>query len=399
MARTIPLYYQDAYRSEFTARVIESKATDQGYQVILDRTCFYPEGGGQPADHGWLAGAPVLHVSRREDGAILHRTEGDPGSGDIEGSVNWPRRYEYMQQHTGQHILSGALYREGLQTVSVHQGSEFTTIEVEGPPVTDELLRRVEEGANSVVRRNLAVRDFEVPEDEIDRYQLRRPPKVSGRIRLVEIDGWDLVACGGVHTATAGEVGLLKAVRVEKIRGNSRIYFKIGERAYADYSLKTEITNRLMDELSAQPPEIPERVRKLVEEGKESEYRRRQIEDAYASLYLSSRLDSRAGEFPILIDTLPREAEPTLLQKIAQEASNREALGLLLFLPDTSGYRWAIVVKGTSRFPQAALKEELLPAMGAKGGGKPPLWQGKAEHPDAPERGAELFAGILEAAR
>ncbi|MFP4535740.1 MAG: alanyl-tRNA editing protein [Spirochaetaceae bacterium] len=399
MSETLPLYYEDAYRKECTARVLESRKGKNGYEVILDQTCFYPEGGGQPGDRGTLGEAAVVDTRKGEKGEIIHITDEDPGEGVLTATLDWEYRFEYMQQHTGQHVLSGALYRQGYNTVSVHQGSEYTTIEVDSPTIPEETLIRVEEEANGVIRANLPVRDFEVDESQIERYDLRRTPKVSGIIRLVEIEGWDLVACGGVHTASTGEVGLLHAVRVERIRGNSRIYWKIGKRAYEDYRAKTSVINDLTDRLSAQLPEIPRRVERLEGEAKNQEYRKHQLEEAYSRLFLDSRLKGDQPAIPVIVETLPPEAETSLLQRIVQDAAERETIALLLFLPDgDGGFRWSLTIKGTESFPQEALRRELLPAMEAKGGGKPPLWQGKAESGDAPNRGAELFQAIVSAA-
>lgn len=399
MSETRQLYYEDQYLKAFTARIVEKRPRKKGgFEIILDQTCFYPEGGGQPADIGTLGDVSVVDVRKGENGEILHITDGDPGAGELSASLDWEHRYEYMQQHTGQHVLSGALFRHGLETVSVHQGSDFTTIEVNAPEVPEEKLRRIEAEANQVIRENRVVRDFEVEEDEVDRYELRRPPKVSGRIRLVEIDGFDLVACGGVHLSGTGEVGVVHAVRTEKIRGNSRIYWKIGRRAYKDYREKTEITNALMDRLSAKPPEIVDRVAKLEESAKTEEYKRHQLETGFAELYLQRSLASDPSALPIIVDTLSPGNEASLLQRIVQRASEEEAIALLLFLEDPAGgYRWSLTIRGTREFPQKALKEELLPAMEAKGGGKPPLWQGKAEAENAPALGEQIFKAIVTA--
>lgn len=399
MSETRKLFYEDPYRKDFTAVIVEKRPRKQGgFEVILDQTCFYPEGGGQPADIGTLGETVVIDVRKGDTGEILHITEGDPGSQSVDGVIDWEHRQEYMQQHTGQHVLSGALFRHGFETVAVHQGSDYTTIEVDASEISEETLRLIEEEANRAIRENRSVRDFEVSEEEVNRYDLRRPPKVSGRIRLVEIDGFDLVACGGVHLGTTGEVGLVQAVRMERIRRNSRVYWMIGRRAYDDYRRKTELTNALMDHLSAQPAEILNRVSKLEDSAKSEEYKRHQLESAYAELYLARQLSSDPSAIPLIVDTLPEGNEPSLLQQIVQRASEEDAVAILLFLKDPAGgYRWSLVIRGTREFPQKALREELLPAMEAKGGGKPPLWQGKADSENAPEKGAKIFEAIVTA--
>ena len=228
------LYYNDNHLTTFTATVFECRQEGDRYAVGLDRTAFYPEGGGQPSDRGFIGNVPVLHVAKGKDYPVHYTTEPlEPGT-DVVCKVDWDRRFDYMQQHTGQHLLSSVLMKRGnWATVSVHQGEEYVSIEVDGEEVPDEALYEVERETNRIIYSHLPVKTFWVEEENLSDYPLRRPPKVTGTIRLVQIDGVDCVPCGGVHTSSTSEVGLVIYLGQEKIRGRVRTLWKAGERAFA----------------------------------------------------------------------------------------------------------------------------------------------------------------------
>ncbi|MFW5828018.1 MAG: alanyl-tRNA editing protein, partial [Alkalispirochaeta sp.] len=200
---THPSYYDDPLAHTFVTTV--SAVDPDGAFVTLAETLFYPEGGGQPADIGSLGGAKVVDVQKDDTGTIHHYLASPPDTalqpGDrITGTVDMAHRWDYMQQHTGQHVLSAALAQVAeAPTVSVHQGSELTTIEVDQESLSESVLEAVEDRANKIVRADLPVRGFWIDHTELPNYALRRPTSRTGKIRLVEIDGVDLVACGGVH--------------------------------------------------------------------------------------------------------------------------------------------------------------------------------------------------------
>ncbi len=270
-----PLFYRDAYTAAFTARV-ESIEEEKGTFILtLDDTAFYPEGGGQACDRGQIGGARVLDV-RKKDGEIFHYLESrpvdldaravEPGS-SVRGELDWGHRFDFMQQHTGQHILSAVLFRDfGLSTVSVHQGEEDTSIEIEAESLEEEELLKLEDTAMGLIAANRKIETFFVDERDLENYDLRREPKVSGTIRVVRIEGYDAVACGGVHTATTGEVRLIRCMGEEKIRGRLRLHWKIGDRALKDYREKSRIISRLTDLFSAPQPELLSRIEASSEE-------------------------------------------------------------------------------------------------------------------------------------
>lgn len=235
------LYYDDSYTTRFDAR-IAARGTHGGKAAVeLERTYFYPESGGQEADRGTIAGAPVADVQAGDDGRVWHVVDLPDGAGDIEGEVDWKRRFDNMQQHTGQHILSAAFERVlDAPTLSSHLGEERSSLELGLADADWRAVEKIEEAANQIVWEDREVALHWVDEQGVKRFALRKPPAVSGRIRIVEIPEWDVSACGGTHTRRTGEVGVIKIVRWEKVRGNVRFEFLCGARALRDHAWRTE---------------------------------------------------------------------------------------------------------------------------------------------------------------
>ena len=238
------LYYDDAYTTRFAAAVAAVGRHRDRPALELERTFFYPESGGQEADRGELAGVRVVDVQADDDERVWHVLEEPPASepgAEVAGAVNWARRFDHMQQHTGQHILSAALERViDAPTLSSHLGEERSSIEVALAEADWRSLERVEEAANQIVWEDRPVERHWTDAEGVKRFALRKPPQVSGRIRVVEIPDWDLSACGGTHTRRTGEVGVIKIVRWEKVRGNLRFEFLCGARALRDHAWRTE---------------------------------------------------------------------------------------------------------------------------------------------------------------
>jgi len=219
------LYYTDSYGREFQARVVERSA--DGRTVYLDRTLFYPSSGGQPFDVGSIAGVAVVDVVDEED-RIAHRLEAPLATdGEVSGEVDWTRRFDHMQQHSGQHLLS-AVFEElfSLHTVSFHLGTEGSTIDLEGGPVEPRTVLEAERRANQLVAEN---RTMDVRFENASEAQgLRKPSGRQGMLRIVSIEGLDRSACGGTHVRTTGEIGPILLRRTEKIRQSVRVEFVCG---------------------------------------------------------------------------------------------------------------------------------------------------------------------------
>jgi len=239
-------YYDDAYTMAFDACIAGAGEWQGRPAVELDATWFYPESGGQLGDHGTIGGAGVLDVQEDEGGRVWHVLEAGapaPAAGPAAQAcvVDWTRRFDHMQQHTGQHVLSAAFERgAGAATVSSTLGEERSVIELGLAAMDWRLAQRIEETANGVLWEDREIRLHWTDAQGAARFALRKPPVARERIRIVEIPDWDVSACGGTHTRRTGEVGTIKIVGWEKVRGNVRVSFLCGARALRDHAWRTE---------------------------------------------------------------------------------------------------------------------------------------------------------------
>jgi alanyl-tRNA synthetase len=278
-------YYTDSYTTEFSTLVSESFQDDEKNIVILDKTYFYPTSGGQPFDTGMINGIPVLDVVvRKDDGAIMHTLESLPEMGEISAVINWTRRFDHMQQHTGQHILSQAFIQvAGAQTVGFHLSDETVTIDLDQDNIQQSVIDEVEDLANEVVWQNRPVVVRWATREEAEGLALRKIPTNGGdRLRLIDIVDFDLTACGGTHVARTGEVGLIKVIKKESRNLKTRVHFSCGGRALTHYRAVNEIVNNLTTQLTTGMADLGSSITKLQENEKES---RRELE------YIQNQLD------------------------------------------------------------------------------------------------------------
>ncbi len=269
------LYYSDSYLRAFDATVLAV----EGDLVVLDRTAFYPTSGGQSHDTGRLGEARVIDVAEGGDGRILHRIEGPPPSGAVHGRLDWPRRFDHMQQHTGQHLLSAVFHDHfGWNTLSVHFGDETCTVDLETPAVPPEALARAERIANDEIAAHRAI--TVCFEDAATAVGLRKPSDRPGQLRIVTIEGLDRSACGGTHVRATAEIGGIVLRRTEKIRQSTRVEFVCGLRAL---TLLTRERNEAREALAAQQARAAELDKQRLGFAKElASYRGRDLHAATA---------------------------------------------------------------------------------------------------------------------
>ena len=266
--KTIRDYETDTYQTAFEAQVIDTMDVDGHQGVILDRTLFYPTGGGQPHDTGTLHAAGVIDVIE-EDEAVIHIVDGSVPAGSVTGKVDWERRFDHMQQHTGQHVLSQAfLHVLDAGTIGFHMGEDLVTLDLAASGLTWGKIRRVEEEANRVVYQNRPVRVHEATKESLEQFPLRKPPVVEGTIRILEIDQYDWSACCGTHVRATGEIGLIKVVRFEKYKQGSRVTFLCGYRALKAMQQKTEILETAARRLTFGETQLVEGIDKLLDQQK-----------------------------------------------------------------------------------------------------------------------------------
>ncbi len=371
------LYYESPYESSFTAKITAVEQVKKEWAVQLDRTLFYPEGGGQPSDIGWINNIAVNRVEKRE-GKVWHYLAEKPEDTTIEvrGLIKWSHRFDYMQQHTGQHILSAVMYRRlGYNTVAIHQGDEYTTIEIDTDSITQEEISEIETVAVEMINRNLPIRSSWVKESELGDYDLRREPKVGGDIRLVKLDTYDAVACGGIHTDSTGEVKLVKHIYTEKIRGRVRLYWKIGDRAIQDYELKNQTVATLVDWFSAPMQDLIPRVESTLRELTEQRKRANELESRVARLTAEQLLKGAQGTLPVMLSEFEDEGKD-FLKKIIQELPNDTEWAACLINHQGESFQWMVAVSEQVDFDFNAQRKELMSLIGGKGGGRPPVWQG-----------------------
>ena len=267
------LYYEEPYLQEFKGRILEKIKIDGKPALILDNTCFYPTSGGQPNDLGYIQGVSIVDVIEDNE-KIIHVLKEDIGEecGDtIMGKIDWKRRFDHMQQHLGQHILSGALMKLwSVETVSFHLGEEVCTLDIAKGKLTEEEVKKAEECANEIIFDNRPVKCYFVEgEEELKRLNLRKVPEKTGKIRIIEVENFDLSACGGTHCRTTGEVGMIKITKWEKRGENIRLEFICGRRAWKDYFWKNEVIKNVSNKLTIKYSELGEAIDRMLEERKE----------------------------------------------------------------------------------------------------------------------------------
>jgi alanyl-tRNA synthetase len=373
------LYYTDPYAVEFDATVVSVTPVpddESRHAVVLDRTAFYPTSGGQPFDTGKLGTARVVDVVDEDDGRIVHVVEGEIQPGPVHGAIDWPRRFEHMQQHTGQHVLSASFDRLlQVRTVSFHLGTASSTIDL-AREVTAGEIARAEREANRVVWEDRPVAIRFADADEAAKLPLRKEPRREGVLRLIEVEGFDVSACGGTHVARTGSVGMIAVASSEKFKGGTRLEFLCGGRALGGFHSLGDSVAAGVRLLSVLPAELPAAIERMQNEGRDL---RRLIKDLQARLagHEAAALVARAepaGSMRVVAAALDGWDANGLKTIAAAIAARPGHAALLLGSPAPS----AIVV---ARAPDltldsAAVLKQLTAQFGGKGGGRPELAQG-----------------------
>ena len=373
------LYYHDAYAREFDATVVGIKAVSERpghFAAVLDRTAFYPTSGGQPFDTGTLGAARVVDVIEGDDGRILHLVEGPIELGPTRGVIDWARRFEHMQQHTGQHVLSAAFDRLlNVSTVSFHLGSTASTIDL-AREVTPAEIARAEHEANRVVWENRPVTIRFADADKVAALPLRKESKREGVLRVIDVEDFDVSACGGTHVAGTGAIGIIAVAAFEKFKGGTRLEFLCGGRALAGYHALRDTVAASVRLLSVLPADLPAAIDRGQTDARDL---RRQVKDLQTRLagHEAATLAEGAelvGSTRVVIAAL-EGWDANGLKTIATAISARPGhVAVLLSAPSPS----SIVV---ARAPDlvvdsAAILKQMTAQFGGKGGGRPELAQG-----------------------
>jgi len=374
------LYYHDAYQVEFQARVLERLSRDGRAGLVLDETYFYPTSGGQPYDTGRLAGAAVEEVELREsDGAVIHWLAAEPGLEVVEGQVDWARRFDHMQQHTGQHVLSQAFERvAGAATVSFHMSAESSTLDLDAREMSDELIAQAELLANQIVWQNRPVSVRFVTPAEAQELPLRKiPPPKNGRLRLVGVDDFDLSACGGTHVRQTGEIGLIKVTKSERQGGHVRIEFLCGQRALEDYDRKNLVLARLSNEMTTGYWEIENSVARLRADLKDTQRALKRKTEALIDLETQEMAQQAVNLGGVrLVSRVFAERDLGELRRLASRLAAADTTVVLFGL---AGEKAQLLFTRSADLDLAVnrLLDRALPMLGeATGGGSPKFAQG-----------------------
>ena len=364
---TRKLYYEDCHLRTFSATVVSCEQTEKGWQIILDATAFYPEGGGEAPDLGTLGGVNVLDVQEKE-GQILHLCDAPLESGRVvEGEIDWARRFDLMQQHTGEHIISGLLHEKfGYMNTGFHVGTDVMEVDFDGPVSWADLME-IERRANEAVWQNIPLECWIPTPEELPTVFYRTKRALPWPVRIVRVPGYDSCACCGIHVKTTGEVGLIKILSCVSLRGGVRLGMVCGERAYRHIAAIFE-ENRKVSQAFSAPMHATGEAAQLMNEALTAEKLR-------ANTLQNRLLDKIAESYVNHGNVLHRENSLDgnglryLADKIAAVCGGRVAV----FSGEEGNYAYCLAQRdGDLR----ALNQALTEALNGRGGGKPQFQQG-----------------------
>jgi alanyl-tRNA synthetase len=371
------LYYTDAYLVEFDAVVRDVVQRNDRWKVTLDRTAFYPTTGGQPFDTGTIGEAAVLDVFEEEDGTIGHLVDRQLETNSrVRGHVDWSRRFDHMQQHTGQHLLSAAFEREtGAKTVSFHLGTSASTIDLDKELPADQITR-VEDAANGILWEDREVCVKFVTAHEAAKLPLRKDPVREGELRIVDIKDYDLSACGGTHVKRTGAIGVIAIAGVERFKGGLRVEFVCGGRALRTFrALKNSVSGSVRL-LSVLPDELPSAIEKLQAAGRSQQKSQEGLYERLAA-HEAARLASSSEKVGAanVVAAAVAGWDANGLKKLAASIAAKPATVAVLITTDQP----SLIVVSRSEdlaIDTGVLLKNLIDRFGGRGGGKGAMAQG-----------------------
>lgn len=366
---TEKLYYEDSHMKNFSAVVLSCAAIEDAYEAVLDRTAFFPEGGGQYADTGVIDGIPVTDVQER-DGLIYHKMTAPLTVGKcVEGEIDWMERFSKMQQHSGEHIVSGIMFAKyGFHNVGFHMGKDAITMDFDGV-ISKSQLQEVERMANEAVVQNLEIQAFFPSPEELARMEYRSKIQIEGPVRIVTIPGHDWCACCAPHVKKTGEIGIIKFLGMQNYKGGIRVSMLCGFRALSDYEEKTEHCKELSGLLSAPESEVTDEVKRLLDVIAEQKGQILNLEHRL----LACRANEIA-EGQKLVVLFEGELEGNAPRELVNLLIARKTEIAAVFAGDeTDGYRYVIGSRAQDVRPIA---KNINEKFRGRGGGKPEMVQG-----------------------
>ena len=363
------IYYTDPACTEFDAVVAGALEHDGRPAVELDRTAFYPTSGGQPYDTGRLGDVDVVDVLEDDDGAVIHVLSAAlPQGARVAGRVDWQRRFDHMQQHTGQHVLSRAFIQTAsLPTVSFHMGDEACTIDLEGGGFDENAAKRAEDLANRIIEENRPIDIRSVPLAELDQLELRRKvPEGVTIARIVSVRDFDAIPCCGTHVRSTGELGLVKVLRAERVKQLNRVHFKVGQRALDDYREKHAIVQSLANRLTTSPADLMAKIERMTDESQAAGKQAKRLIQRLAEVQAGALLHAaaRVGDRRVVVH---RENDAALARALGSVLQNEPGTVALVGADDGT------VVCAAARdvtIDLATVASATARELGGSGGGK-----------------------------
>lgn len=365
---TEKLFYNDVRKAEFEATVVSCVKNKDRYEVVLDGTYFYPEGGGQPADHGKIDDANVFDVHDK-DNEVVHYCDKEVECGKkVKAWVDMERRHRLMQQHSGEHIVSGLIHKHfGYDNVGFHMGSDCITIDFNGPLTSDDL-KLVEKEANEAIYRNFDTNIFYPSPEELEKLEYRSKKALEGDVRIVNFKDCDTCACCGLHVVKSGEIGIIKITGSQNYKGGTRVTMLAGKQAREDYAVKDSIVHGISNLLSAKPYETKEAVERLMKERNEI---KEQLVAAKKQIFELKRDSVKDDETCAVF--FEENMEPFELRLFAEMLLEKVPSAAVFSGNDEEGYKYAV---GSTKTDMSAFIKEANKALGGRGGGRGNIMQG-----------------------
>ena len=394
------LYYDESYLKEFTARVTAVREKDGKFEIALDRSAFYPTSGGQPYDTGVIGEARVLDVNVDSTGEVWHLADAELHEGDeVFCRIDWERRFDHMQQHAGEHMLAGAVYRHfGGNTIGLHLGAEMSTIDVTMPDgsvhLTPEQIEILEMDVNEQIQQDVPVKCWFPDEEELNGLPLRKPPTVKEHVRIVAIGDKEMVACGGTHPSTAGQIGMVKIVDARPAKGKMRLGFICGMRAFKDYQKRMIVSDKAAEMFSTKVENLPDAIAKMQENivSLQKELNNMRREQALRELDGLMKNAKEIGGAKVAAGTLPA-LTPDALRELASGLIEQGGVIALLASPkENGGYLTLFARSADVACDVGKLLRGASASCGGKGGGKPDFAQGSAPTDEVVAAAMKLLA-------
>lgn len=370
--KTIALYDDDSFATEFTAQVVSCSESEGAYKIVLDQTLFFPEQGGQTSDVGHIGEVNVTDVQIENDEIVHYCDKAIEVGQKVVGIIDWYHRFGKMQQHTGEHIFTGLAHNiYGADNVGFHLSDNTVTLDL-NIELSEDQVRRIERTANLVITKDVAVKAYYPDEATLAATDYRSKKEIDGDVRLVEIEGVDICACCAPHVKTTGQVGMLKVISFGKYKGGTRVYILCGLRALDDYNRRMDLLAKSYQQLNCPEEDLPTRISGVMEENKQLKYKISQIK-ADILMNQIARYPSELSDVTIFTEDLDAK---TMRDGVNALVERHDGLCAIFSGDDEEGYNFVI---GSKTRDCGAIAVGLRELLGAKGGGSKQMAQGSVK--------------------